>query len=216
MNNFDLIRTYLKFENEGDFYFLQIIKRRKDNPDLSKSEKLIDNFYIYSLEEYDNLKDKIIILCHLHNARAYFRLNRRNAEVIGLQTLKRVTDLIINKNHRAIANIYPSVCGEFHQDPEKKWILDLDGTFAEDKIRFYATLERLKDHPFMSKRALPKIYGEIPTKNGCHIIISPCDAHILDQELQKVSYEISESRGFPQKDTWDLHKDSPTLLYMQK
>ena len=32
VDNFKLIRNYLKFESEDDFYFLQIIKRNKDGP----------------------------------------------------------------------------------------------------------------------------------------------------------------------------------------
>ena len=30
VNNFDLIRNLLKFEDKDDFYFLQIIQRKKD------------------------------------------------------------------------------------------------------------------------------------------------------------------------------------------
>ena len=38
INNFDLIRSYLKFENSGDFYFIQLISRRKDNPELDSGD----------------------------------------------------------------------------------------------------------------------------------------------------------------------------------
>ena len=32
VDNFKLIRDYLKFESEDDFYFLQIVQRKKDGP----------------------------------------------------------------------------------------------------------------------------------------------------------------------------------------
>ena len=33
VNNLELIKPLLKFEDEWDFYFLQIIQRKKDNTD---------------------------------------------------------------------------------------------------------------------------------------------------------------------------------------
>ena len=42
MNNFKNIKQLMNFDNEGDFYFIQIIKRRKDdgNEDMKKGEDL--------------------------------------------------------------------------------------------------------------------------------------------------------------------------------
>lgn len=33
IDNFNLIKPFLKFDSEDDFYYLQILRRRKDNPD---------------------------------------------------------------------------------------------------------------------------------------------------------------------------------------
>ena len=41
MNNFQKIKPVLKFENENDFYFIQILKRRKDNPEMDRDVKVI-------------------------------------------------------------------------------------------------------------------------------------------------------------------------------
>lgn len=37
VDNFDLIKSLLKFESKDDFYYLQIIQRSKDNLDDSMS-----------------------------------------------------------------------------------------------------------------------------------------------------------------------------------
>ena len=34
VDNFDLIKSNLKFHNEKSFYFIQILKRKKENPEL--------------------------------------------------------------------------------------------------------------------------------------------------------------------------------------
>ena len=70
IDNFDKIKSLLRFENDNDFYFLQIIKRKKDNPGLEKSEKTLKNYFIYSLDEFDALKPKVIDFCIENNARA--------------------------------------------------------------------------------------------------------------------------------------------------
>lgn len=212
INNFGDIRSRLLFRDH-EFYFLQIIKRRKDNPDLSKSEKIIKNFYIYSLLEFDNLQPKIISLCNEYNARAYFRLNRRNSKNIALQMLKRITSLIIDKNYRPIENIYPSVCGEYHSDNKKTWIIDIDGSYDENWNNFIKVRDEFnKTH----KHSRIEYSGTIPTKNGFHIITYPFDISYfydcwdkLIRHNQTTTNLQSISNSIP-----DIHKDSPTLLYM--
>lgn len=199
INNFGDIRSRLLFK-DYEFYFLQIIKRRKDNPDLSKSEKIIKNFYIYSYLEFDNLQPKIIELCNEHNARAYFRLNRRNSKDIALQMLKRITSLIIDKNYRPIENIYPSICGEYHSDDKKTWIIDVDGSYENWNNFIKVRDEFNKTH----KHSRIEYSGTIPTKNGFHIIVLPFDISYFYDCWDKLI-----GNSIP-----DIHKDNPTLLYM--
>ena len=71
MNNFEKIKEILKFENENDFYFLQVLKRRKDNPEMDRDVKVVKSFYIFSQKELDDVTDTIITLCENENARAY-------------------------------------------------------------------------------------------------------------------------------------------------
>ena len=84
MDNFSLIRNMLSFPDENAFYFLQVLKRRKDNPDLGKDMIHLSDYYIYSLDQFDGLKQRVMSQCDTENARAYFRLNRRDAKKVAM------------------------------------------------------------------------------------------------------------------------------------
>ena len=157
MNNFQKIKPVLKFENENDFYFIQILKRRKDNPEMDRDVKVIKSFYIFSQEELDKCSTVIIHLCEFENARAYIRLNRRNLQSVGIELLKeRVRSIEMNgDNERTFEDIsfitstlrtrryadiltsftassqdrklFDSVCGSTLCDKDKTWIVAISG-----------------------------------------------------------------------------------------
>jgi len=82
----------MDFDSSDTYYFLQILKRRKDNPDLGKDMKVIGDYFIYSMDQFNRMEDEIIQTCITHNARAYFRINKRSSKKTAMQMLKRVTD----------------------------------------------------------------------------------------------------------------------------
>ena len=145
---------------------------------------------------------KIIKICNDENARAYFRLNRRDAKKVGLQMLKRITDLIISENYRPIKNSYASIACEFHSDPDKTWLIDIDWIDYEN---FPGAIEKIKEiiSNLQIEAKREPLMIEIPTKNGFHIITRPFNIGKLNQLL------IMEK--LPQMDS---HKDNPTILYI--
>ena len=74
INNFPNIRDLLTFGDEDKFYFIQIFKRRKDNPEMKKDMVIIDNYFVYELEHFNGLEEKIIKQCIDNNARAYMSI----------------------------------------------------------------------------------------------------------------------------------------------
>lgn len=182
----------LSFDDKDDFYFVQIFKRRKDNPELGKDQIVIDNFYIDSMEDFDRKLPYIINSCDAENARAYLRINKRNYQKLAPHFLQRVVGIVFTENCKALRNSFDSVAGEFHSDPDKKWIVDVD----DDKYASFTTLcQTLSDLQKEANRT--PLLDYIPTKNGYHIITRPFN-------LQKFKQE------YP---TIDVHKDNPTLLY---
>jgi hypothetical protein len=200
VNNSAKIGTMISFDKD-DFYFLQILKRRKDNPEMEKDMVVIKNYYIESMDQYIKLIPRIILLCKYENARAYFRLNKRNYKKIGLQMIRRVADHISSGNNKAIKTAFDSVCGEFHSDTDKKWIVDIDFKDLDDREFFSREnsisniISTLTDLQLETEKE-PMI-EILPTKNGVHIITRPFNL----KKFRETFFGI------------DVHKDNPSILY---
>jgi hypothetical protein len=201
VNNVDYIRALISFDDEFDFYFVQILKRRKDNPDLKRDMVVITNYHIESLEQYDTLMPHIISMCDAENARAYFRLNKRNYKHLSYHMLKRVVDIIASGTVKALKGTFDSVAGKHHSEKDKKWIVDIDWVdvydedinpsgYKFDEIRdMVSKLQgETKKEPFLS---------EISTKNGVHLITRPFNLKKFKDKFPGI----------------DVHKDNPSLLY---
>lgn len=197
VNNFDRIRGLLKFPDKNSFYFLQILKRRKDNPDLGKDMVHIADYYIYSLEQYDAMEKDIIELCNSKNARAYFRLNLRDASKVAMQTLKRVVDHISSGNYKAVKSAYASCTGEYASDPDKTWIVDIDYKDLEGDIDMNINAIIAHVQALIFETGRDDSVHTIPTKNGIHVICRPFNLSKFRQVYPSI----------------DVHKDNPTILY---
>ena len=192
MNNLKKIKKYLVFDSDDDFFFLQILRRKKENPDMTTNKKVIKNYYINSIEYLDNKMDEIIKLCNYFNARAYLRLNKRSYEKCSFQLLKHITDQIINKDFSHCKNAFDRVCGRFHNQKLKRWIVDIDEPLSMGLIKKYSHYINIKISP-----QTDKVLGYIPTKNGFHLICNPFNV----QEFKKLYPDV------------EIHKDNPTILY---
>ena len=198
-DNFNQIENLLDFSEKNSFYFIQIIKRRKENPDMTNGTYIIDNFYVYDKAELSRLREKIINQCEKHNARAYINLNKLDLETIALYTLKKITDLLVSKEYKAIKNAYATTCGSHSSEKNKRWIVDIDAEELpfKDKI-----IEIINDLHIQIKKQNYKIIAEIPTRNGVHIISNPFNLQDFKNKIKELGINI------------DVHKNSPTLLYL--
>ena len=87
VDNFELIKPLMKFENVGDFYFVEVLRRKKDGNEDAKGNnknRCVRDFYVYSVEGLDRIKSEAIELAKKCNARVYIRLNKRNYRTIAL------------------------------------------------------------------------------------------------------------------------------------
>lgn len=94
VDNFDMVGNYMEFNTPDDVYFVQIIKRWKDNKDKpgANAAKLkgkangtynsgawyLKHYIIHSKQELENLRGEIVKVCSYNNARAYITINSRN------------------------------------------------------------------------------------------------------------------------------------------
>lgn len=200
IDNFEKIKTLLKFNNENEFYFLQIIQRKKDTKDLdiklkgfNNNNRLIKAYYIYSIEQLDKYKDEIIQLCKLFNVRAGINLNVRNSYNLSLDMISLLACNIKSGHYNQLSKLYNNICGLYSSDKNKKWIVDFDTTdlMFIDNVATY--IEDGCD-PILTD----KVISIIPSKSGYHLITKP-----FNSEKFKISYP-----------NIDIHKDNPTNLYI--
>lgn len=170
VDNFELIKPLLKFNNSDEFYFLQIIQRKKDfikgqeRHGRDNNSRLIRAYYIYSLQQLEDYKDEIVKLCNLFNARAGINLNRRNQKDVALKCLEIMAVALRKNEFTGISKIYNSACGK-ESSTDKLWLVDID---TKDEIEI-ANVEYIIElcEPIQVES---KIIAKIPTKSGVHLI----------------------------------------------
>ena len=210
VDNFELIKPLLSFDKHGDFYFLQILQRKKDGCNVPNSSdnqrRLVKDYHITSTEKLDSLRDEIIASCNETGARAYIRLNKRNYRTVSMafaeETLMKVRT---NQEFGNTFNEINSVIGRYPEPGKgnKTWIVDIDNTNVDSKI-----VKDIKDiivnycQPF----DVEKIVAVIPTKSGVHLITRPFN--------QETFYRMFSQIKLSNENEVDIKKDNPTVLYV--
>jgi hypothetical protein len=194
IDNFEQIKQYLTFDSSDDFYYVQIIQRRKENPELKTNNYMVKSYAISSIDYLDMKKKEIVTLCELHNARAYINLNKRSFEKCAYHSMKKLTDVILAKSFKSAKKVFDSVASAYSSDKEKKWLIDVDDMEFPSPLMMAHIEHNCKPYD------PDKIIGVIKTLNGCHLITKP--------------FNIVQFRDkYPDV---EVKKNSPTLLYYSK
>lgn len=184
IDNLSIIKALLNFIDEGDFYAIQIIKRKKDNPEFSSS-KVIKTHYIESIEHLDYLYGDIKKMCSLFNARAYIDIQKKNHNDVPLVMLALLANRIQCKQMKQV-HLFDKAVGAT-KSREKRWIIDIDSKEPIDNM-----ISTINDISPVGN----KIEAVIPTKNGFHIICKP--------------FNVTQF-NFPDV---EVKKKNPTLLFL--
>lgn len=193
INNLEQIKPLLKFENENEFYFVQILQRSKENPDLGKNNNLIKAYYVHSLEYLDKKFPEMVKLAEVFNARVYIHLNRRNSYNIALELLEDLAHNIRSNHLNTLHKSYSSVCGKHHSEKDKTWIVDVD----DDKNNINYQVEIMNFIDALQPEG-SKIINRIETKNGYHLITKPFNSQKFSETYPDI----------------EVHKNNPTILYI--
>jgi len=197
VNNTEQIRSMLQFDSEDTFYFLQIFKRRKDNPDMAKDMIVLANYCVKSLDHFDTLLPDIIKQCQDNNARAYFRLNRRSYRKTSLKALKMIAGYIEDGNYRAVRKAFDSAADTHHSDPDKTWIIDIDYKDLEGDLDQAINEVIHSVQTLIAETDRDDTVWTVNSKNGIHLICRPFNLKKFKNLYPKI----------------DVHKDNPTILY---
>lgn len=193
INNIDKIKKLLVFDSEDEFYQLQILKRKKEHPELGSNNYVVKTYQVKSIEHLDKIFPEVVCLCEFHQARACINLNRRSFEKLAYQMLRKVTDQILNKDFKSVRKAYDSVTGSFSNEPNTKWVVDID---VKSSIKIEMIQNDIKNCE--PNRRVNKTIEILETKNGFHLITSPFNM----EEFRKINPDI------------EVHKNNPTILFI--
>lgn len=195
IDNFELIEPLLEFPNEDIYYHLQIIQRKKDCPEIGSNNRVIRSYFICKKESLEKIKQEIIDLCKLFNARAYINLTPKSLKKTTLLQIKYLSERLYMNDLKKIWKSWNSCAGEIKGE-ESRWVVDIDNNSnypIKDKVN---NIRHLIDN-LMPKTLESRTICELPTKNGIHLITTPFNLQQFKKEYPDI----------------DVHKNNPTILY---
>ncbi len=90
IDNLELIKPLLNFENEGDFYMLYVFKRKKDQTTDKanhQSVRTIKTYCVESIEYLEKRYEEIKQLCDMFKSRAYIHIQKQNHHDVSLEMM---------------------------------------------------------------------------------------------------------------------------------
>lgn len=214
IDNIQLIKELLNFEQEGDFYMLYVFKRKKDQPQLERdnhqSVRTIKTYCIRSIEHLEERYDEIKQLCEMFLARAYIHVQKQNHRDVALNMMVELAQRIQNEQHNQ-SGLFDSVVGKI-KTLEKRWIVDIDTkdpSYLTEVVDFinnvcppFSNRSEIHTHTedglVVSYDRVPKCLKVIPTKNGYHLITEKFDVMKFKETYPHI----------------DIQKKNPTILYI--
>jgi hypothetical protein len=200
IDNIELIKNLLHFTEDGDFYMLYVLKRKKDQPegerDNHQSVRTIKTYCVDSIDYLEKRYPEIMQLCEVFSARAYIHIQKQNHKDVSLNMMVALAEKIKNGQPNQ-KNLFDSVVGQLKTN-EKRWIVDIDTKSIHIKNMMVNIIESVKPTDNGSK-----IEAVIPTKNGIHLITKRFDVMEFGKQLAQRGEAVP-----------DIQKKNPTLLYL--
>lgn len=199
VNNFNLFKEIMEFNNEDEFYFVQILIRGKDGHteqgvNGNNKNRLIKYYTIRSVDELSRKEEEIKSICHALNARAYIHPTKRSFSEVADATLRVTTDMYLSgKNVVGLKGAYSTACGKSFISNDKKFVIDIDKE-DENLVDIVNFIEIWCD-----PKAEAKFLYKVPTAHGVHIITKPFNTKLFSERYPDI----------------DVHKNNPTLLYFE-
>ena len=198
VDNFDAVEGIMEFTTPNTFYWVQVIKRRKDNPGMHGNNICYGSFCFYNYESLLRAKSELIKLSRTYNARVMFWINPRNIQELALPMMQLGLEYIKSKHYKSINRLFDHACGKYAQKGKNKLhIIDVDTRDPEvvNKICSCLTSAGERNPDFEIKKVLN-------TLHGFHILCNGFNPDLFKQlcVIEKV-------------DPVDIHEDNPTVLY---
>lgn len=200
IDNKELIKPLLTFPHKDNFYFVQIIQRKKDHKGVAlggsnNNSRLIKAYYITSAEKLEIHWEEMITLAKVFNARVCINLNPRSFEKTAFAVLQKIANQMSNKDFYNVRKSYDSVCGIYQDEQDKRWLIDID---EEDLPNLEQIRKDVVEIQGEIRNREYRILAELPSKSGIHLITNPFN-------LAKFSAKWPDI---------EIHRNNPTNLYI--
>lgn len=196
IDNFNIFSSWFKnLTDKGDFFFVQVIQRKKDCK-IDTNYNVIKDYYFFNEETFLSKKEEITTLCKSFNARAYFWVNPRNCKEIQYELIREALEAVELGTNKLYTCISKAIGHKRSSYYKAIWILDFD-TKDTELITKYLDIAMGCKH---SGSGL--VFDLIPTVNGYHALTKGFDLKQFNQQI-----------AIAKLDSIDIHKDNPTVLY---
>ena len=182
--------------NLDKYFVIELMRRGKDNPNMSAANYHFRNYYIYSWKDLDKYEKEIKDVCTLLKLRAYCSVNYKKMSQVALNTLAESARRIAAHDYKKFYNIFESCSGKYADKGNSVWVVDIDKENLDsiNVIKHY--INEVK--PTNTE----KILFEMPTKSGIHLITKGFDLKTFNDNCKnKLGYKV------------DVKKNHLTLLY---
>ena len=182
--------------NLDKYFVIELMRRGKDNPDMSAANYHFRNYYIYSWKDLDKYEKEIKDVCTLLKLRAYCSVNYKKMSQVALNTLAESARRIAAHDYKKFYNIFESCSGKYADKGNSVWVVDIDKENLD-------SINIIKHYINEAKPTnTEKILFEMPTKSGLHLITKGFD-------LKNFNDNCDRELGY----IVDVKKNHLTLLY---
>lgn len=186
------------------YYVIELMRRGKDNPDMSAANYHFRNYYIYSWHDYEKYEQEIKDICTLLKMRAYGSVNYKLMSQVALDTLAESARRIAAHDYKKFYNIFESASGKFVERGNNLWVVDSDEKIDDMQLNalclYIDSMESGYDR---------NVVYIMPTKSGNHLICHPFNLNQFHQEFNDENLYIRQYAG----NVPDVKKNHLTLLY---
>jgi len=196
IDNFNQIKEILDFSSDDGYYFLELIKRRKDFPADAdvKDHEVLYKYFISSKEKLEKIETEVKTLCDLLNLRAYINLNRKSKKKTTMLLMKECLSMIENDDYHKLKSRVDSAAGQCNGDKATRtFLIDVDTKNPTTLEIVISSIENVD----------PNVkHFILPTVNGYHIISTP--------------FNVQEFNKLVKDENVTIKHNSPTLLYYKE
>jgi len=201
VNNFDIVRQWMKFDSDDEFFFIQVLVRGKDGHSANgnNANRTIKYYTVRSLDEFNAIEPEIKTLCKEFGARAYIHYTKRSFEMIGKEMLRVITDRLLSENWQGMKSAFQHCCSKCVPKKYKTYLVDIDYDSDEYQTHGDDLIDLCKDYineECENCSDMDKIITTVPTNNGMHLICKP-----FNTKQFSIQFDV------------DVKQNAPTLLY---